>query len=301
MINELLNTIENEEKEQENEIEESKSLDYDFFNMSGFVLNYENNKPVIEEDCERLNKYELKEVLGEGAFGSVNLLCYKNNCNYVLKVQKNNDIFLDEVQAHYELQHTNCVPKIFDAWSCNDKGYFVIELLSSKINLENKEFLKQLNKCVKTLHNNNWTHNDLKEDNLLFNNKTGNLVLSDLGMATKKTDNLDKTYDKLEGIFDDDVTWLKSKNNDMTEIQNIMIPKINGGMKSIKKYRNNKNKRHVNKLKTKKHKKTKRNSNKRKKTKRNSNKRKTNKRNSNKRNSNKRNSNKRNKTKRNSK
>ena len=166
--------------------------------------------------------YELKKVIGRGAYGTVNILCFNNNCNYVLKIQQNNEFFRDEVHALFELQHTNCVPKIFDAWTCGDTGYLVIELLSTEINLNFESFATQLYKCVNTLHNNGWSHNDLKENNLLFNIRTGKLIISDLGNAVKKTDDPTKIYDKLN-IHSEDVTWYMSVEQDIIKMKELLL------------------------------------------------------------------------------
>ena len=242
MVDELLTTIQNENYSFDDE--ETKSIDDVTYNMNYFTLNYINGEPVIDEDCEKLNKYEVKTDLGKGAYGSIKLLCYKDNCNYVLKIQNNNQYFKDEVQAHYELQTTNCVPKIFDAWTCNDKGYFVIELLSTNVDLDNMSFLRQLNHCVKTIHNNGWRHLDLKSDNILFNDKTGKLVLSDLGMAIKQNNDPDKIYDKLEGQVLSgspdlepvvNMNWYNSEIFDLNAIKNIMEYRLIDEARAIKK------------------------------------------------------------------
>jgi len=208
------------------EHEEKPLMDDDdlHYNLSDFVLNYNDvGCPIIEDNCDRINIYELKKVIGRGAYGTVNILCFNNNCNYVLKIQQNNEFFRDEVHALFELQHTNCVPKIFDAWTCGDTGYLVIELLSTEINLNFESFATQLYKCVNTLHNNGWSHNDLKKDNLLFNIRTGKLIISDLGNAVKKTDDPTKIYDKLN-THSENVTWDMSVKQDIRKMKELLLP-----------------------------------------------------------------------------
>lgn len=216
-IDELLMNIE--------EYEEKQTMDNDdlYYNLSDFVLNYNDvGCPIIEDNCDRINIYELKKIIGRGAYGTVKILCFNNNCNYVLKIQNNDEFFRDEVHSLFELKHTNCVPKIFDAWTCGDKGYLVIELLSTEINLNFKSFAKQLYKCVNTLHNNGWSHNDLKKNNLLFNIRTGKLIISDLGNAVKKTDDSTKIYDKLN-THSEDVTWHMSVEQDIIKMKELLV------------------------------------------------------------------------------
>lgn len=221
-VDELLMNIE--------EHEEKPLMDDDdlHYNLSDFVLNYNDvGCPIIEDNCDRINIYELKKVIGRGAYGTVNILCFNNNCNYVLKIQNNDEFFRDEVHSLFELQHTNCVPKIFDAWTCGDTGYLVIELLSTEINLNFESFAAQLYECVNTLHNNGWSHNDLKKDNLLFNIRTGKLIISDLGNAVKKTDDPTKIYDKLN-IHSEDVTWYMSVEQDIIKMKELLLAAIPG-------------------------------------------------------------------------
>ena len=64
-VDELLMNIE--------EHEEKPLMDDDdlHYNLSDFVLNYNDvGCPFIEDNCDRINIYELKKVIGRGAYGT---------------------------------------------------------------------------------------------------------------------------------------------------------------------------------------------------------------------------------------
>jgi len=83
----------------------------------------------LAEDCEQNKIWKKSTLIGKGTVGNAYIACNARNCDYILKIQKLNHEFFTEVSAILELQKYNIVPKIFAAWTCKGKGYFVIEKL----------------------------------------------------------------------------------------------------------------------------------------------------------------------------
>ena len=66
-------------------------------------------------------------LLGEGADGFVVRLCKGNDsdCDYAMKVQRLSYQYEMEVEALMDLQSTNSVPKVYDSWEFDNRGYIV--------------------------------------------------------------------------------------------------------------------------------------------------------------------------------
>lgn len=146
---------------------------------------------VLNYDCV-LNKFQILATasnikpLGAGQYGATYLACKLGNCNYVLKIQKADESFRREVFALYELNGWDYSPLIFDAWTCGEVGFFVIEKLQSLetcSRMSKQEISDQIETMIRELHERDFFHLDIKPDNMMC--KNGHLALIDFGMAVK--------------------------------------------------------------------------------------------------------------------
>ena len=138
-----------------------------------------------------MNKvWEKKDELGRGQNGVTYIACKdKDDCNYVLKIQDLNEEFYTEVICLESFKNTkNIVPKIYAAWTCDNRGYFVIEKLDkcdpTKFDINNKENYKEITNLLKKFKEKGWLHVDIHPGNVMC--KNGKFILIDFGWAAKK-------------------------------------------------------------------------------------------------------------------
>ncbi len=186
--------------------------------LNGFNKSISNNK----------NKWYLPVnlrgvVLGKGADGFVVKLCKGDDgddCNYALKVQKLNFQYEMEVSALRELQSTNAVPKIYDSWESDDRGYIIMEYIAPCGEIFEKEALKNIRynsayELLKKIEDKGWLQVDMHLGNIRCRDGDINkLVLIDLGWCVKKSNGIypkhplskrwsyDLNYDELKIISD---------------------------------------------------------------------------------------------------
>lgn len=127
--------------------------------------------------------------------------CQGMDCNYVVKVQKENKEYYTEIEALLSLQHTKAVPKVFAAWTCKNVGYFVIEKLYP-CKYDDNFIWKEVGKKLDIIRRAGYLHLDICNDNVMCN-KEGEVILIDFGFAIKRTEQGDeqeyvtKTYGTL--------------------------------------------------------------------------------------------------------
>ena len=159
--------------------------------LNGFNKSISNNK----------NKWYLPVnlrgvVLGKGADGFVVKLCKGDDCNYALKVQKLNFQYEMEVSALRELQSTNAVPKIYDSWESDDRGYIIMEYIAPCGEIFEKEVLKNIRynsayELMKKIEDKGWLQVDMHLGNIRCRDGDINkLVLIDLGWCVKKSNGI---------------------------------------------------------------------------------------------------------------
>lgn len=144
-------------------------------------------KPAVDHQC--LTGYEMKEVLGQGMFGKVAKACFKDSCDYAVKIIPRHKINPDEIKITKKLwDRYNIGPKFYDAWECDDSFYVVTELwdgeLPQDVCLPN-ELMQKLCNQVKALHRGGFVHGDIYEKNILVKrdraNRIVDVTLADFG------------------------------------------------------------------------------------------------------------------------
>lgn len=158
--------------------------------------------------CEKnLERYTRGQELGHGFFGKI-YTCQDGQCKeetYVIKVINRGAgggylpgyALWNEVDIQYYL-HANgvSVPKIFDAWSCDDlfyivmqklEGYTLSAYLKSPSTLPHFETLMmRLFEQINRMNLLGVAHNDLHGSNVYFNVTDNTFYIIDFGVATFK-------------------------------------------------------------------------------------------------------------------
>ena len=149
-----------------------------------------------------LNKYELLEEIGRGAFSTI----YKvrniyTSAMYALKmdtIPKNEDplirrLIIREANLHKELRHIRGIPKML--WfGCEDSQYYmVLPLLKASLRgveipktnaLELLKLGQAMLDILRELHEAGYIHRDIKPDNWMYD-ACGSLYLIDLGLCKR--------------------------------------------------------------------------------------------------------------------
>lgn len=146
------------------------------------------------------SKYEVLEVVGEGAFGIV-MKCRNKETNEIVAIKKFKGIeeeivqksMIRELQALKRLKHENIV-QLKDCFKKKNQLYLAIEFLPKnllKLLEDNKNGLDQclimkimfqLAKALIYMHNNDFIHRDIKPENILLS-EDNNVKLCDFGFA----------------------------------------------------------------------------------------------------------------------
>jgi thiamine kinase-like enzyme len=146
----------------------------------------------IEELSQGVENLPNWEQVGEGAAGNV---YRKEEDNYVVKIQKADNLFYAEVECLNDLQRilidgeVGVVPRLYAAWIYEGKGYIIIDKLKDSYGMRSDEMEQALEK----IFNYGWLHLDISTCNRMSDSE-GNLVLIDFGWAVKKPKNLEQTY-----------------------------------------------------------------------------------------------------------
>ena len=144
----------------------------------------------IVEDCTQNNIWKQDILLGSGVAGNVYIACKGIDCEYVIKIQKENKDYYTEIQALLSLQNTNAVPVVFAAWTCENFGYFVMEKLYP-CKYDTNFMWKEVGKKLDIIKQKGYLHLDTHNHNVMCN-KHGEVLLIDFGYAVKRTEQGDK-------------------------------------------------------------------------------------------------------------
>lgn len=145
----------------------------------------------IIEKCKMNKVWKKNKRIGSGSVGSVYLTGDKTR--YVLKIQKDDQEFRREVMILKKLVGWKHSPKVEAVWTCNNKGYIVMEKLD-KLKYSKKESLKKIQQVLKQLHTKNITFPDCHSGNVMMR-KDGTVVIIDFGWAEYFNTKKSKKYD----------------------------------------------------------------------------------------------------------
>ena len=156
-----------------------------------YPLYWEKEVPIefinINNNCEKSKEWEKVAILDEGSFGITYHICKDcNDCEYVLKSQdisteKNFIEFMNEITILSKIQDWRGAPKIYDYWICEDKGFFVMELLY-QLNIPKDKIWENAALLLDEFHEIGYIHGVPHNGNILCN-KEGNMVFIDYGSS----------------------------------------------------------------------------------------------------------------------
>lgn len=145
-------------------------------------------------------KYEVKEIVGEGAYGIV-MQCRNKETNEIVAIKKFKDLeedlvqksMLRELKVLKKLKHDNIV-QLKECFKKKGQLYLVFEYVERNlldlIDLHSQglepniicKFIYQISKAIVYMHNNDLIHRDIKPENILINNEM-NVKVCDFGFA----------------------------------------------------------------------------------------------------------------------
>ena len=170
----------------------------------------------IEERCSWEQQYKKISRLGQGGFASAFLVEERETQKaFVLKIQATNNLgsFEREVRAFraFKKLGLDFVAKMSAVWTCKKEGFILMERLipclpKGRISKSQASlFLKKVIKAINSLHDNGWSHGDIKEENTSCT-IDGVLKLIDFGNSrplTKKDE--EKLMDEDIEYYNDDL------------------------------------------------------------------------------------------------
>merc|ERR1712142_1300580 len=153
--------------------------------------------PTVED------KYDLKDVLGTGAFSQVRLAeCREDGHMYAIKIidkkalKGKEDSLENEIRVLKRLDHPNVV-KLLEAYESKSYVYLVMELVTggelfdrivekgSYTEKDAADLIKQVMSAVHYMHESGVVHRDLKPENLLYHSPDDDskIMISDFGLS----------------------------------------------------------------------------------------------------------------------
>lgn len=146
-------------------------------------------------DNLKFDKYEIKEILGKGKYGTTYKGIDKRLCKEVaIKIETNDSPILfikREAKIYNKLKNLKCVPKLLWYGLYESQNCIIIEMLGDTITMKIERMIP-LNLCniyvemisiMERIHSKGIIHRDLKPDNFLFGKEDNNLFLIDFGMS----------------------------------------------------------------------------------------------------------------------
>lgn len=178
------------------------------------------NTLAFAEPCSWQKNWKVHEQLGQGKFGDVNLVTEKSSGKkFALKEQKEDDYFKKEVLVYKDLMKKKFpyVPKLHSAWSCEGKGYIVMEKKEqcfdtgrlSKAQIST--FASNLKKALEAFNLAGWTQTDLALRNIVCDNN--GVYLIDFGLVDPLSDDETREFylDLQEAQFHGIIESLRKK------------------------------------------------------------------------------------------
>ncbi|CAD5219528.1 unnamed protein product [Bursaphelenchus okinawaensis] len=154
--------------------------------------------------CSLYDQYEIREVLGTGAFSRVNLAECRFDPGHLVAVKcidkkalKGKEESLEnEIKVLRRLRHPNIV-QLYDTFEEKGYVYLVMELVTggelfdrivakgSYTERDASNLIRQVLEAVAFMHDNGVVHRDLKPENLLYynNDEESKIMISDFGLS----------------------------------------------------------------------------------------------------------------------
>ncbi len=131
------------------------------------------------------SKWTVGGQIGKGGFGTILIACHRDDCEYVMKVQKADFFFQNEVNILSKLNNVKpkIAPKIFDHWVSKDLGFIVLERMDrdmKEVSLTTRH-KRRILWLLRHLHKHRIAMIDILKGNVL--QKGSKLFLSDFGIS----------------------------------------------------------------------------------------------------------------------
>ena len=159
-----------------------------------------------------INKYEVISKISNGEFGEVLKVKYNGNF-YAIKYGAR-ELIKYELSIYKQLKSCNNISTLYDVFEYNNNMYMVLDLYTMTLldyklrNYDNENYferciiiIKSLIIIIKTIHENNILHRDLKPTNICLdsNNK---IYIIDFGIAKiYKHTNIHNSETKIKGLI----------------------------------------------------------------------------------------------------
>ena len=142
----------------------------------------------IADDCAQGDQWARGTGLGAGVHGAIYRACRAGRCDYALKVQPDAYAFRQEAHALSALQGIRGIPKLYAAWSCDHKGYLVMDELPTCGGPPTPEWrarmYARLQETLREARKRGWLHVDIHSGNVLCRGEQPMLI--DWGLAVQR-------------------------------------------------------------------------------------------------------------------
>lgn len=141
----------------------------------------------VSEEC--LKGYKLKDILGQGSYGSVSQLCLKDDCKYAIKMSDADENAFYEVDIIKKFSALGVGPKFIGSWECENVLFIVTEKWDGTLHDDiclKENLIKKICQQIDAIHKIGYVHGDIVEKNVLVKIKNDEIIdvtLTDFGVA----------------------------------------------------------------------------------------------------------------------